>query len=111
MEDKAIVDELRGEVDEAETIVFLGFAFHPQNMRLIAQPSDGQVARGKRVFATAVGFSSDDISVIKRQIVGLFVYPEQVNSTIADDFFEELHIRPVECGSLVREHRRGLSLI
>src|ERR1039457_1503369 len=53
IEDESALSKMRKLVEEAQSIVFLGFAFHEQNMELIkpARPSDVQ-----RIFGTAVGF-------------------------------------------------------
>jgi hypothetical protein len=62
VKDHAALARIRKQVQEAETVVFLGFAFHPLNMQLLAS---GVTSNAKRVFATAKGISSADVAVIK----------------------------------------------
>jgi hypothetical protein len=52
VEDDAALTVIRNEVAEAEVVVFLGFAFLEENMKLI---SPGHPTKAKRVFATAHG--------------------------------------------------------
>lgn len=56
---------MHNEIMEADTIVFLGFAFHPLNMRLLAPPS---IASPRRIFATTLGMSDADETVIENDI-------------------------------------------
>lgn len=61
IEDEAALQAMRRCVQEAETIVFLGFAYHPMNLALIApdEPSSAQ-----RIFGTAKGMSDSDTKAI-----------------------------------------------
>ncbi|OHC73646.1 MAG: hypothetical protein A3G18_02705 [Rhodospirillales bacterium RIFCSPLOWO2_12_FULL_58_28] len=69
IEDQEAISEIRNKVLRAETIVFLGFAFHRQNMELIAP---GGTSNAKRVFATAFGISDQDCLVVKNDIIKFF---------------------------------------
>jgi hypothetical protein len=51
------LSQIRAEVDKSDCMIFLGFAFHEQNMRLLAPPTP---TKPKIVFATAYGMSQDD---------------------------------------------------
>jgi hypothetical protein len=69
-------DELSAIQDEvlwAQCIVFLGFAYHDQNMRLL---TPNQVSDVVPVFGTAYKMSDDDTSVVTREIKQLFAPPE-----------------------------------
>jgi hypothetical protein len=68
LEDGEHLDAVRREVANAETLVFLGFAFHAQNMRLLASPQGGNA---RRVFATAYGMSDADTKVVHDEIQSL----------------------------------------
>ena len=94
--DDAAMTEIRREVLEAEIIVFLGFAFHPQNMRLIDPDIPGNA---KKVFATARGISQGDRAIVTKQILDLFGSNPQV------DLRHDL-----SCFGLFDEFRRSLSL-
>ncbi|MCW1403276.1 hypothetical protein OKA06_13435 [Novosphingobium sp. MW5] len=70
VEDPAIIDAMRKALDEADTAVFLGFAFHEQNMNLLNAGS--YVLKDRRTYATAYKVSPPDCEVIKSQISILF---------------------------------------
>lgn len=63
--DETLVQMIHNEIIDAETVVYLGFAFHPLNMRLLT-PSDG--ASPRRIFATTLGMSNADEQVIADDI-------------------------------------------
>jgi hypothetical protein len=66
VKDQAALARIRQQVQEAETVIFLGFAFHPLNMQLLASDV---TSNAKRVFATAKGISSADVAVIKKAVI------------------------------------------
>jgi len=53
----------------ADKIVFLGFAFHDQNLKLLRPEVD---LDRKMVFGTGFGMSDNDISVVKAQLTQFF---------------------------------------
>jgi hypothetical protein len=61
-----LVPTLRDMVQNAEHIVFLGFAYYDQNMAMLT-PGPLLVER-KRVFGTAYGMSDSDVDVVSNQI-------------------------------------------
>lgn len=67
-DDEKFLAAVHAEIAAAERIVFLGYAFHPQNMKLITPPAE---PAAKWVLATAFGASESDQNVIKGQIKGL----------------------------------------
>ncbi|MCH9012181.1 MAG: hypothetical protein IIA68_03840 [Proteobacteria bacterium] len=95
IEDEEAITEMRQVVQEAETIVFLGFAFHQQNMRLIKPAPQGNA---KRIFATAKGISQGDSALVTKQIKNLFGTNPRVY--LRHDLF---------CFGLFDEFRRSLS--
>lgn len=70
--DRELLNSLRSLIETADKIVFLGFAFHDQNMALIS-PENLIAAklRQTRVFATTYGSSDSDTAIIRDQIVGM----------------------------------------
>lgn len=68
IEDESFLYEIRELVKQAETIVFLGFAFHDQNMELL-YPGSG--VRPKRVFASAYGISKSGCGTLTDKIYKL----------------------------------------
>ena len=69
IEDETAITNLHRLLIDAETIVFLGFAFHNQNMNLMETSAPNNL---KRVFATAIGISSNDLDIIEQKIMGVF---------------------------------------
>jgi len=57
--------QIKNAVQQAETIMFLGFAYHDQNMRLLANDKS---LNKKTFIGTAFKMSDSDISVVKSQI-------------------------------------------
>ncbi len=66
--DEDALAAMRNEIIHAETLVFLGFAFHEMNTRLLTPSLPTAV---KRVFATAKGVSNSDLEVVKAALQGL----------------------------------------
>ena len=66
IDDDAMLTQLKEQITEAATIVFIGFAFHPQNMKLIAP--DGPTA-AKRILGTTYGVSESDREAIHANIL------------------------------------------
>lgn len=64
-----ILNEVRNEVQQAECIVFLGFAYHSQNL-LMLKPAEP--IRHKLVFGTAYGMSAADVEVVSHNIASFF---------------------------------------
>ena len=69
IEDEGAITTLHRLLIDAETIVFLGFAFHDENMKLM---TSGAPNRLRRVFATARGISNSDCEVLREQIRDVF---------------------------------------
>jgi hypothetical protein len=67
--DPKILDNLSRVVSLAECVVFLGFAYHSQNMRLLKATS---LPNRVPVFGTAYGMSKADVEVVEQQILDLF---------------------------------------
>ena len=61
-EDNQKLTAIRRTVQEAEVIVFLGFAFHESNMELL---NPGNIYRAKKMYLTYKGISESDIQVIR----------------------------------------------
>lgn len=95
------IASIRTSMLQASIVVFLGFAFHRLNMRLIAP---GEAERGQRkkliCYATAKGISKSDCENLVAEINGAFGDPEN-----------KLNIRnDLTCHGLFQEYWRGLSL-
>jgi hypothetical protein len=65
-----IIAKLVAEVEQAECIVFLGFAFHSQNMQMLRSPKKPE--RDKFIYGTAYKMSDADVEVVSEQLVTFF---------------------------------------
>jgi hypothetical protein len=65
-----VVAQLTAEVERAEAIVFLGFAFHNQNLLMLKPPKP---MKPKFVYGTAYKMSDADVEVVTEQIASFFV--------------------------------------
>lgn len=82
-------------VRRAESIVFLGFAYHDQNMRLIDPEFGGLSMRPSRAFATTYGLSESDRKYVESEISEMLwgdlldnVPKVQSASATCHDFFQ-----------------------
>src|SRR6516162_11154885 len=64
-----VIEQLRTEVERADAIVFLGFAFHSQNL-LMLKPS--KPTKPKFVYGTAYKMSGADVEVVSEQLATFF---------------------------------------
>lgn len=69
-ESSELADEVRSAVIKADTLVFLGFGFHEQNMALldVAKDIGAITVKPKMVYATTMELSSSDEAVVRNQI-------------------------------------------
>ena len=98
IEDETAITALHRLLIDAETIVFLGFAFHNQNMMLMKSSAPNNL---ERVFATAIGISSSDLDIVGQQITDVFGKND-------DQFRIELR-QGLSCYQLFDEYSRTLS--
>jgi hypothetical protein len=87
-------DAIREELRHAEIIVFLGFAFHPQNMKLMLEDSG---SNPRKVIGTRKGLSNADIEIIKQEIYGYC--GKRVDTDLVD----------ATCNELFHHYRRFLA--
>jgi hypothetical protein len=95
MGDDAALAAIRHQIQEAETIVFLGFAFHELNMELL---SPGK-SNATRYIGTALGISDADVQTIEADIRRMFRTPSallRINNKLT-------------CRALFSEYWRSLS--
>lgn len=68
VDDPALLQSIRDAVTEAEEVVFLGFAFHRQNMELLRSQ---EVGPSKRFLASGLGLSQPDADSVESDCRGL----------------------------------------
>jgi hypothetical protein len=97
-----ILSELETEVTKADTLVFLGFSYHPENMKLLTVENPG---RTERVLGTAKGISPSDVETIQQQIRRMVGKPLQL---LGPDASEQLFIKDLTCSELLQHYSRTL---
>jgi hypothetical protein len=97
--DDALLAQIHIALMESDTVVFLGFAFHPQNLELI---SPGECKTRKKIFGTRLGMSGADMISVESQLRTTFrVEPFGWNPTV--------ELVDVKCGTFLSQYRRTLS--
>lgn len=96
LQDSADLASIRNLVQSSETIIFLGFAFHKENMDLL---SPKKSCNTKRVFATALNSSESNREETRSDIHNLL-------NRKPGSF--RVEIRDLACGDLFREYRQSL---
>lgn len=102
MDDDEALANMHSALLEAETVVFLGFAFHPSNMKLLTPHSKTSV---KKVFATTLGLSKADVKVIERDVWQTLGREGLVPGTRAS----MTEMSELKCGDFFRQYFRSLS--
>jgi hypothetical protein len=101
IEDETSRDAMRSQLEEADTVVFLGFAFHPMNMELITPE---KTSSARRAFATAKGISVVDMRVVQSDVENMLRQGPGKLSPI------DVHVRnDLTCAGLLGEYWRTLS--
>lgn len=103
------LNQVRNAIEESDAIIFLGMAYHINNMTLLKCDCD---MRKKTIYATRKGISDHDIPVVKRRILSL-----SIHDTIGDiDSIMGWSDREVdniffsqECRDLFDDYRLSLS--
>jgi hypothetical protein len=98
IEDIAPLAELRNAIAAADHLIFLGFAYHLQNLELLAPGKEVNIAK---VFGTRLGVSNSDLDVICSYLDRNF---RRADGGAFARFFVNGH-----CVDLFQEHWRGLA--
>lgn len=101
IEDEILLGDLHSCMIDADTLVFLGFAYHQQNMNLIKPAIP---IRAKEIYGTAYDFSSSDVRVVKDLLLSL----KGENSDNTNHY--NINLIDAECHELFREFWLSLSL-
>lgn len=100
VDEKAEIEHVAQKIREAKVIVFLGFAFHEQNLKLLDPKMNSDP---KRVYATTYGISDSNRTVIMSAIGDLLGSNQDVMPA-AKDFKNEF-----KCTDLLNEYSRSLT--
>lgn len=89
---------IRAVIQSAEIVVFLGFAFHEQNIKLITPTA---ACKAKRVYATAYGISPSNCNVIRGELERML---QQGDAKASIELRSDL-----KCADLLTEYSRSLT--
>lgn len=103
MDDDEELVAMQSLIADADTIVFLGFAFHPLNMELLTSHRN---ASATRIFATSLGLSKSDETVISEDIIRLLGKDNL-------PYMEQMQLQPemekLTCGLFFKHFFRSLT--
>jgi hypothetical protein len=102
--DKQLLEDMRYLVGNAETIVFLGFAFHSQNIELLAP---GYPCDTKRVYATTLGLSASEVRGVTADLSLMLGHPLWSPQTQGPPGIE-FEAQAVSAFELLRQNTRSL---
>ena len=91
------IETIRGAMQTANRLVFLGFAYHKLNIELICAPSKSEVPPAD-CYGTAFMISSSDCEVIESEL-----------RRLSGNGFARVSLRDLSCAGLFAEFRRSLS--
>jgi hypothetical protein len=95
--EEAELAEIKELVQDARTIVFLGFAFHQQNMDLLDPGTEGNV---ERVFATMYRVPKPEQQILFRRIAKIMRQPSAAAA---------IQVEPTECSVMLGDYASVLS--
>lgn len=65
IQETKILDEIHSSIQNADKLLFLGFAFHPQNLEILSPPTGSRI---NTVFGTTYGLSQTSLEYIEYEI-------------------------------------------
>lgn len=98
--DSGAARDIQATVAGAESLVFLGFAFHPLNMELLFPDLTWRGPRSRQIFATAMGISVYDQLAIKKELA----------AALTDNDTKGVHLSSLRCCEIFGEYSRGITL-
>jgi hypothetical protein len=102
VDDPDELEAIWGRVVWADQIVFLGFAFHDQNVRLLRP--DGRL-KAKNIFGTTYGMSDSDVNIIKGQLIHFF---DESQLRIMRDMNRIVLRSDLKCSQLFEQYTKSL---
>ncbi len=104
MADEKLQSAIRESVANAEIVVFLGCAYHLQNLDVLRDASSGSMPELKRrraIFGTAHGMSESDKASVQRKLKLMFSSGSVREPTLS--------LSDCKCVEFIRQYRRTLS--
>ena len=108
VEDNGVLEEIHKQIQTADTLVFLGFSFHPQNVKLI---NPNRECATSQIFGTSVGISDSNRDFILddiRKLIGKSLRQNRMRDGIHPFVWEPIYISNLECARLIQEFSRSL---
>ncbi|QIL03186.1 hypothetical protein G7078_10620 [Sphingomonas sinipercae] len=105
--DATIKSGLTDALSSADTLVFLGFSFHPLNMKLLKAPTNNL----RRVFATTYGLSKSAVANVEQSILQMFdkLDPRQTLLDPDERQLDELEMANLKAYDFCTQYFRSLS--
>lgn len=100
VQDKVLLDRIRQTLEAAERVVFLGFGFHRQNLKILECLGPPNI----EVLATSFGISKSDSASIETELEVAF---ELTNYHVINH--EYVRLLPLKCGEFMSEVWRTLT--
>jgi hypothetical protein len=94
IEDEKLLSDIKTAVAESERIIFLGFGFHEQNIKLLSVDTKDKF---RNVFGTAIGISHADQTIICSKL--------ERNGIVRGN----IYLRDLSCSDLFDEYSRTFS--
>jgi hypothetical protein len=99
-----VANGIRNEIERAEQVVFLGFAYHAQNM-LLLRPLD-ELGRPRHIYGTALGMSDSDVALARGELRSWFL-PDH---SLPSDPFNIIHIEnQLTCAKLFDNYAKSIA--
>jgi hypothetical protein len=77
LEDQGSLVKMQKSIAEAETLVFLGNAYHMNNLRLLYPKIESR--SNKKIYATRLGISNEDIRIVDQRLSEFYNSEERTN--------------------------------
>ncbi len=93
-EEQETLNEIRAEIQNANTLVFLGMAYHKQNLDLLMPEGETNI---RRVYGTSMGISDSGTAILKKELrqfldkVGKEMEHTYLKHLTCSAFFDEFH--------------------
>jgi hypothetical protein len=106
--DAGILSAIHEEVRTARTIVFLGFSFHPENMRLL---TPGCECNADQIYGTALGMPPGDVEIVQqtiRNLAGKSLVRSKSVPMGGTGIEEAIYLQAATCSDLIQNNPRSL---
>jgi hypothetical protein len=96
------LQNIRSTIAEAHTIIFIGFAFHEQNMKLLLPP---QGINAERIYATVFDMSDSDKEIVHSNLSNFW----SVTNVGSLGAREKVVLSPLKCAKFFADYQRTIA--